>query len=240
MDWLTGNWYALLGPVPAHVALAIAAIVASFIIGYERFRKENPVGFRTLGLVSVGSCIFVMAGIAVSPYGSSEAGRVIAQIISGIGFLGAGLIFTRKDAVRGLTSAATVWVTAAVGMASGSGLVSLAIGMTVVFLFTMFVLGPIAAILPTRDTKRVLRITYKDGAGILREVLGTATAEGYSTFIFATRRLEGGDLVQLDARFKGTGRLSSLIPVLGHIQGVQAVEVKKGDDIFEEEESSDD
>ncbi|MBS0660356.1 MAG: MgtC/SapB family protein [Verrucomicrobia bacterium] len=121
MDWLTGNWYVLLGPVPAHVALAIAAIVASFIIGYERFRKEKPVGFRTLGLVSVGSCIFVMAGIAVSPYGSSEAGRVIAQIISGIGFLGAGVILRGKYGVTGLTSAATIWAMAAVGSAIGAG-----------------------------------------------------------------------------------------------------------------------
>lgn len=224
--------------------LLLSLVLCSFI-GLERQFRQKSAGFRTHVLVGTGSAAFTL----VSGFGFStvlgldvslDPSRIAAQIVSGIGFLGAGLIFTRKDAVRGLTSAATVWVTAAVGMAAGSGLVSLAVGMTVVFLVTMFVLGPIAALIPTRDTKRVLRITYADGAGILREVLGTATAEGYSTFIFATRRLEGGELVQLDARFKGTGRLSSLIPVLGHIQGVQSVEVKKGDDIFEEEESSDD
>ncbi|MDO5712608.1 MAG: MgtC/SapB family protein, partial [Micrococcales bacterium] len=130
--------------------------------------------------------------------------------------------------------------TAAVGMAAGSGLVSLAVGMTATHLLVMFVLGPIASILPTRDTKRVLRITYVDGEGVLRRVLAAATTEGFSTFIFATRRLEGTDLVQLDARFKGGGRLRTLIPVLDDLDGVRAIEVKMGEDSSEEEESSDD
>ena len=126
-------------------------------------------------------------------------------------------------------------------MAAGSGLVSLAVGMTATFLLVMLVLGPIVSLMPTQDTKRVLRITYVDGEGVLRRVLAAATAEGFSTFIFATRRLESNNLVQLDARFKGGGRLRTLIPVLDDLEGVRAIEVKIGDDdASEEEETSDD
>lgn len=121
MHWLTGNWYELLPPLTSHVVLALVALAASFIIGFERFRKEKPVGFRTLGLVSLGACIYVMVALAVSPNGSSEGGRVIGQIVSGIGFLGAGVILRGQYGVTGLTTAATIWAMAAVGSAIGAG-----------------------------------------------------------------------------------------------------------------------
>lgn len=147
--------------------LLLTLVLCSFI-GLERQFRQKSAGFRTHVLVGTGSAAFTL----VSGFGFSKVlgldvsldpSRIAAQIVSGIGFLGAGLIFTRRDSVRGLTSAATVWVTAAVGMAAGSGLVSLAIGMTATHLLVMFVLGPVAAKLPTRDTNRVLRITYVDG-----------------------------------------------------------------------------
>lgn len=224
--------------------LLLTLVLCSFI-GLERQFRQKSAGFRTHVLVGTGSAAFTL----VSGFGFSKVlgldvsldpSRIAAQIVSGIGFLGAGLIFTRRDSVRGLTSAATVWVTAAVGMAAGSGLVSLAIGMTATHLLVMFVLGPVAARLPTRDTNRVLRITYVDGEGVLRRLLAAATTEGYSTFIFATRRLENSNLVELDARFKGGGRVRALIPVLDDIDGVRSVEVRIGDDAYDDEESFDD
>ncbi len=238
MNWWTETSATELG------LLLLSLVLCSFI-GLERQFRQKSAGFRTHVLVGTGAAAFTL----VSGFGFStvlgldttlDPSRIAAQIVSGIGFLGAGLIFTRRDSVRGLTSAATVWVTAAVGMAAGSGLISLAIGMTATHLLVMFVLGPVAAALPTRDTKRVLRITYVDGQGVLRRLLAAATAEGSSTFIFATRRLEDSDLVQLDARFKGGGRLSTLIPVLDDIDGVRSVEVRASDETDEEEDSHDD
>ncbi len=238
------NWWT--DTSATELELLLLALVLCSMIGLERQFRQKSAGFRTHVLVGTGAAAFTL----VSGFGFStvlglevtlDPSRIAAQIVSGIGFLGAGLIFTRRDSVRGLTSAATVWVTAAVGMAAGSGLVSLAVGMTATHLLVMFVLGPIASTLPTRDTKRVLRITYVDGEGVLRRVLAAATSEGFSTFIFATRRLESSNLVQLDARFKGAGRLRTLIPVLDELEGVRAIEVKLGgDDISEEEETSDD
>ena len=221
--------------------LLLLALVLCSLIGVERQFRQKSAGFRTHVLVGVGSAAFTL----VSGFGFStvlgmevnlDPSRISAQIVSGIGFLGAGLIFTRRDSVRGLTSAATIWVTAAIGMASGAGLVSLAIGLTITHLIVMVVLGPIAARLPTRDSNRIARITYTDGEGVLRRLLAIATEEGFATFIFATQRLDETDQVQLDVRFKGPGLLRSLIPLLHEIDGVRSVQVRSNGS---EDESTD-
>ena len=123
MHWLTGQLVYTLIPGPfAHFVLAVVALTCcAFVIGFERFRKEKPVGFRTLGLVSFGAAVFVMAGMGVSPDGRAEAGRVIGQIASGVGFLGAGVILRGQYGITGLTSAATIWAMAAVGCVAGAG-----------------------------------------------------------------------------------------------------------------------
>lgn len=211
--------------------LLFLALFLCSLIGLERQFRQKSAGFRTHVLVGTGSAAFTL----VSGFGFSavlglevnlDPSRIAAQIVSGIGFLGAGLIFMRRDAVRGLTSAATIWVTAAVGMAAGAGLVSLAIGLTAAHLLVLIVLGPIVAKLPTRDTKRIARITYVDGEGVLRRLLAVATEEGFATFILSTRRLQNSDLVQLDVRFKGPGKLRSLIPVLDEVGGVRSIEIR--------------
>lgn len=109
------------------------ALVLSALIGLEREIRQKSAGLRTHTLVGVGAALFML----ISKYGFTdvlEPGRVVldpsrvaAQIVTGVGFLGAGLIFVRRDAVRGLTTAAAIWVTAAIGSASGAGLPVLAV-----------------------------------------------------------------------------------------------------------------
>lgn len=223
--------------------LFIALVLCSFI-GLERQFRQKSAGFRTHVLVGTGAAAFTLvSGFGFNSVLGAEVNldpsRIAAQIVSGIGFLGAGLIFTRRESVRGLTSAATIWVTAAVGMAAGSGLVSLAIGLTVAHLLVLVVLGPVAARLPTRDTNRILRITYADGEGVLRRLLSTATEEGFAAFILATRRFKETGEVQLDARFKGPGTMRRLLPVLDDIKGVHSIEVRRDDNDGEEEDQED-
>lgn len=223
----------------AQLHLLLLSLALCSLIGIERQFRQKSAGFRTHVLVGTGSTVFTL----VSGFGftdllglgvTHDPSRIAAQIVSGIGFLGAGLIFTRRTYVHGLTSAATVWVTAAIGMAAGSGLVSLAVGMTIVHLVVLIVLGPLMTHLPTRDTRRVLRITYVDGEGVLRRLLAAATDEGFSAFIFATHRIDG-NLVQLDVRFKGPGLLRNLIEVLDEIDGVRSIQVTHGDEHAEED-----
>ena len=103
----------------------IVSILLGCVIGYERQAKKKPAGIKTHALISLGSAIITFLSINFSDYG--DPSRIAAQIVTGIGFIGAGTIFISRQRIKGLTSAATVWVSAAVGMLVGSGYVSLSI-----------------------------------------------------------------------------------------------------------------
>ena len=154
------------------------AFVLSALIGLEREIKQKAAGLRTYTLVGVAAALFML----VSKYGFTDVlstyrvvldpSRVAAQVVSGIGFIGAGVIFMRRDVVRGLTTAASVWVTAAVGMACGAGLPVLAVATTVAHFIVMLVFPKIVERVPKpRRSTNDLQISYEDGRGILRQVL---------------------------------------------------------------------
>jgi len=120
--------------------ILIAAILGG-AVGLEREYREKAAGFRTHFLVALGSALFMI----VSQFGFEAAlsmpynvrldpSRIAAQVVSGIGFIGAGTIIFQKNTIRGLTTAAGVWVTAAIGLACGSGLYLLAISSTTLVL----------------------------------------------------------------------------------------------------------
>jgi len=94
------------------------SVIAGGLIGLEREIVHRPAGIRTHMLVSLGSALFVLVTIETLP---NEAARIIAGIATGIGFLGAGTIFKAKDEVHGLTTAASIWAVAAVGLGIGMG-----------------------------------------------------------------------------------------------------------------------
>lgn len=113
----------------------LLAVLLGFAIGYERKLRYKEAGIRTHTIVCVGSALIMV----VSKYGFSDiqeydASRVAAQIVSGIGFLGAGIIIYRKHEIHGLTTAAGVWATAGVGMAAGAGMYVVATGAAVVII----------------------------------------------------------------------------------------------------------
>jgi len=118
------------------VALALGALV-----GLERERQERAAGLRTVTMVSLGSCLFTIIG--AYGFANTDPSRVAAQIVTGIGFLGAGTIFLRKDLVRGLTTAATIWAVAAIGMAAGTARYFEAAFTTLLILGVLMVLKPI-------------------------------------------------------------------------------------------------
>jgi putative Mg2+ transporter-C (MgtC) family protein len=99
--------------------LVLAGVLGS-IIGYQRERSGKPAGLRTHALICVGSALFTVAG--TSAFSSGDPTRIAAGVVSGIGFLGAGAILHRHRSVEGLTTAATMWVVAAIGLAAGAGL----------------------------------------------------------------------------------------------------------------------
>lgn len=96
------------------------ALCAGLIIGIEREWQKKPAGLRTNSLVSTGAALFVMLSLNVTQ-NNGDASRIIAQIVSGVGFLGAGIIFKEGTNIHGLTTAATIWCSAAVGSLAGAG-----------------------------------------------------------------------------------------------------------------------
>ena len=122
-DWL-GDLYQVeaLSPQAVGVIILLVSGLCGALVGLERERRDKPAGLRTLILISMGSTLFTMASLLVAEgVGFADRGRVAAQVVTGIGFLGAGAIIHERRAVVGLTTAATIWVVAAVGVIVGAG-----------------------------------------------------------------------------------------------------------------------
>lgn len=163
------------------------ALLLSSLIGWERAARQKSAGLRTHTLVGIASALMMV----VSQYGFSDVlglenvsfdpSRVAAQIVSGIGFIGGGLIFVRRDAVRGLTTAATIWLTAAVGMACGGGLPILAVIVTALHFLVARGFPPLAArLVPgTAMSSFEVRLTYRTGRSLLPQLMETVTRLGF-------------------------------------------------------------
>lgn len=117
------------------------ACVLGGLIGLERESLNRPAGFRTYTVVCVGSALAMIVSIDMFTqyhhYVTADPGRIAAQVISGIGFLGAGTIMKEGATIRGLTTAAGLWVVACIGLAAGSGMYTAAISATAVILFVL-------------------------------------------------------------------------------------------------------
>jgi putative Mg2+ transporter-C (MgtC) family protein len=212
--------------------LALAFALSS-LIGLEREWRQKSAGLRTHTLVGLGAALFVL----ISKYGFSDVlgprvvldpSRVAAQIVTGIGFIGGGLIFVRGDAVRGLTTAAIVWVTAAIGMACGAGLPLLALGVTLGHFIVVFVYPGLVSPLPrSRYLEFGVRVVYEDGQGILRKLLAESTQLGFSIVRVRTEQLSrvvhdrAAVAVEIDVR--GQPNVEPLAMALDEVDGVLEV-----------------
>ncbi|MGJ9426273.1 MgtC/SapB family protein [Nesterenkonia halotolerans] len=211
------------------VLLLVSAFVLSAAIGIERDVRQKSAGARTHILVGMGSALFTL----VSAYGFShllggdvvlDPSRIAAQIVSGIGFIGAGVVFVRQNMVSGLTTAASIWVTAAVGMACGAGMPMIAALTVLLYLLAVTLITTLVRRLPRHDRSERYVVRYADGRGILREILGEASQLGYETRLVRTRRMEVADGFAVDATmtFTRTQRVGreQLFEALHEIDGV--------------------
>ena len=239
--WSTGRQWELLLPV-------LLAFVLTTAIGLEREAGAKSAGLRTHTLVGVGSAAFML----ISKYGFTDLlaqehvaldpSRIAAQIVSGIGFIGAGLIFVRQDVVRGLTTAATIWLAAAVGSACGAGLPALAVIATIGHFVVARGLQPLAR--ATRRRRReppVLRLHYTDGQGILRTVLERCTGAGFAVARVSVQREtfteDGVRIAALTLLLDGRGDLTGLAAELAELPGVRSAATGDGGPADEDEES---
>lgn len=143
------------------LANLILALVLGGAIGWERQHAQKPAGLRTNVLICVGAALLTDVSIHIAALGTGPAdpGRITAQIVSGIGFLGAGTIIQSRGSVTGLTTAATMWVVAAIGITVGSGAYIEAVGATVLVLIALIPLHTLEARAEARHRTEELQVT---------------------------------------------------------------------------------
>jgi putative Mg2+ transporter-C (MgtC) family protein len=235
--------------IPGQGLLQISELFLAFVlcalIGVEREIRMKSAGLRTHTLVGVSAALFML----ISKYGFDnilvygrvvlDPSRVAAQVVSGIGFIGGGVIFMRRDVVRGLTTAASIWFTAALGMACGAGLVVLALATVLGYFIIMLAFPLLARRLPrSRKLPTEIQVSYQDGRGLLRTILVKCTdlrfsidRVGLGTAVEAIGFGPGEDHeiapakgdVTMTMLVRGKRPISHLVAAISGIDGVQEV-----------------
>lgn len=208
--------------------LAVAALLGG-LVGLEREASGKPAGLRTNILICVGAALLTDLSLVLGArFGTgvpADPTRIAAQIVSGIGFLGAGTILQARGAVYGLTTAATLWVVAAIGMAVGSGNQVEAVGGTVLVLAILLPLGHLERWVERRRRTRRMILRIERDEGVLQRLLETIEGEGLDV---RERRLELRDGL-LTATLQVTGSATSFERSREHLLGrpeLRGLEVK--------------
>ena len=148
------------------LARLLLAVIIGFAIGFERKMRFKEAGVRTHTIVCIGSCLYML--ISMYAFNGADTSRVAAQIVSGIGFLGAGMIFYHKEMIHGLTTAAGIWATAAIGMAAGAGWYVISIVATLLIILIQCIMHMNFKVFHSHHFVKV-NIVFKDNSGEISE-----------------------------------------------------------------------
>lgn len=197
------------------------ALILGGLIGLEREYRSKEAGFRTHFLVALGSALFTILSQYGFKYGLGDSSRVAAQIVSGIGFLGAGTIIFQRNFIRGLTTAAGLWLPAAVGMACGCGMYILAGVSTLLVLIGLELLS---RIVPPLSTNR-LHISYesdKEKAARDASLQIKRICKEVYTYNISREAAGSGEKVKvdMDVKVKGADPVGRIVEYLKDFQNV--------------------
>ena len=199
----------------------VLAVVLGGAVGLERELKGKPAGLRTNILICMGATLFTVLSFRMSD-GRGDPGRVAAQILTGVGFIGAGTILHLRGAVTGLTSAATIWVVAAVGMALGARAYVEALGATLLIMLVLAGLGRLESFLARQSARSHLTIHCRPEASALDELEALVRRTGLEVDRTLSR-MENVDLV-VELELRGPRRLhDQLLVAAVHQPGVRSV-----------------
>ena len=213
--------------------LAVALLLGA-VIGFEREQKEHAAGMRTIALVSLGCALFTIISaygfldLLTIPHTTIDPTRIASYIVAGIGFLGGGTIFLSRqnEKVKGLTTAATIWVIAAVGIACGIGMIYAALVTTIMILFILFLL-PLAerAILPRgTSSMRHLQIKASSVSGqFIANIYDTCTRNKITIEKLAINPEQEGEEIDITCRIPDQETLSKVIGELHTLPDVKAI-----------------
>ncbi len=217
----------------------VAAAALGSLIGFERERLLWAAGIRTHMLVCVGSCLimivsaFGFADVLGQEHTVLDPSRVAAQVVSGIGFLGAGSILARGEIVKGLTTAASIWTVAAIGLAIGGGLYFAGIASTIVILIILAGVKPLEEAYRARNQTCQFRITAEQGAltlDDLRQTLDVRAAQ-IKRFVVEKRNEDGSEELLVLLNKVSSQDIAAFRVKLNDLTAVRAVDmVKRGAD----------
>jgi putative Mg2+ transporter-C (MgtC) family protein len=198
------------------------ALVLCGAIGVERETRDQAAGLRTHVAVGLGATLFTL----ISAYGfeggtGRDPSRVAAQIVSGVGFLGAGAILTQGASVRGLTTAATLWVVAAIGMAAGAGAYDAAVATTVVLLVALVVLRRLRVPLLARLRSELVTLDLRLAPSAVDPVLALLSGGGVRVRTMSTVLEGGGQTVSMELRLPPRTDAQRLLRDVAALDGVE-------------------
>ncbi len=225
LDWLDPAWVealelSLLGQL-------LLASVLGGLIGLERELAGKPAGLRTNILICVGATLLMDVSIKVASaatVGPSDPGRIAAQVVSGIGFIGAGTILVARGSIVGLTTAATIWVVAAIGLAVGSHNYVAAIGTAALVVLTLLILGRVEDFLFERRVESWVDLVLEPSDAILDEVTGVLKKHGVKARPGRMEKQRGHYRVTFELSGSSKRRLAA-IKELADVEGVNEVTV---------------
>ncbi len=211
--------------------LSLAAALGA-VVGAERERVERGAGIRTYALVALGSCLFMLvSAFAFWDFGDTghraDPTRIAAQVVSGIGFLCAGTIITRRDTVHGLTTAAGIWAAAAIGLAVGGGLFPMALVATALMLVLLAVVQPIEHRIFGRSQSFALTVVVAKDTVPIAALRSTVEAAGLridhlDVHVGAARN----DRVKLAITGRTAEHDTAIVESLRHLAGVRSVKLR--------------
>jgi putative Mg2+ transporter-C (MgtC) family protein len=202
--------------------LLLAAVLGG-AVGAERELADQPAGLRTHMLLTIGACLFTL----VSAYGfggTADPSRLAAQIVTGIGFLGGGAIVRYGLTVRGVTTAASIWATTAIGVATGAGRYVLAVGGTVLVVATLVVLRALRDRLKNWSASREEFVLSTRGGFDVKQIAELARREGVAIRGLELEETGDGGRVVLVAKLPPRYRPERLIDALTRLDGVREVD----------------
>lgn len=205
------------------------ALVLGLAVGAEREWQGKPAGMRTHALIAVGACLFVLAGRYGFPESDpntpgTDPARIAAQVVTGVGFLGAGVIFFHRNLVFGMTTAASIWSTTAIAIACGAGLYWAAVAVAVAQLGVVAGLAPVEDII-ARHAKHTGRLHLKyTTSSALTEVLSRCTDKGFTVIEINGENGEGESSERTtDLVLAGRGSVKDLTAELSAMEGMVGV-----------------
>ena len=228
------NWLKLLNEFN-EVSIIIRIFLAMILggcIGLEREKNKRPAGFRTHILVCVGACMTALIGLFVwhETGSNSDPLRISAQVISGIGFLGAGTILHEGLTIKGLTTAASLWIVSAIGLAVGSGMYVLSTAATILTMVTLVTFHHWEKrFVGNRNERRFIRVITQNVPGVITEITGYLSECGVKVKTLNVKSDKQNDNIILELYLKMEKGIdvAEVASGIQHIEGVIALENAK-------------